>query len=103
MGELGLPTWGIGTLVGLPLTILLFVFVQFMRDEFVSRKRLQDVQKVADSWQHAWEVSQQTNHDVSQLLGQMVVTAQTMEKVLKAMPAQSPGVAEPRSEEDDNS
>lgn len=97
MGELGLPVWGVGTLVGLPLTALLFIFVRYIQGEIVSRKQLEDKQKVADSWQHAWEVSQETNHAVMELLQQLTVTAQTMEKVLKALPPMSDVVDETRS------
>jgi hypothetical protein len=100
MGELGLPVWGVGTLVGLPLTALIFIFVRYIQGEIVSRKQLEDKQKVADSWQHAWEVSQETNHAATDLLKQLTVTAQTMEKVLQALPPVSGLGAETRSEED---
>lgn len=97
MGELGLPVWGIGALVGLPLTVLLFICVRYIQGEIVSRKQLEDKQRVADSWQHAWEVSQETNHAATDLLKQLTITAQTMERVLNALPLTDTEVAEARA------
>jgi hypothetical protein len=58
---------------------------------------LDDKQKVADSWQHAWEVSQETNHAATDLLKQLTITAQTMEKVLNALPPTREEAAKTRS------
>jgi hypothetical protein len=84
LGEI--PLWGQWGLLGFSMGLVLFFMVQFIRGELVSRKQLEDAQRASDSWQHAWEVSQQTNHEVVALLGQLTVTTQTMERVLNALP-----------------
>lgn len=89
MGELGLPVWGVATLVGLPLTVLIFIGIQALRGEFVTRRQLDAVQKIADTFQKAWEVSEQGKHEALALASQLTVTAQTMEKVLNALPLAS--------------
>lgn len=89
MGELGMPVWGIATLAGLPLTLLIFIGIQALRGEFVTRKQLDAVQKIADTFQKAWEVSEQGKHEALALANQLTVTAQTMEKVLNALPLAS--------------
>lgn len=86
MGELGLPTWGVATLVGLPLTILVFLLVQAIRGEFVSRRQMEAVQKVADSWQHAWEVSQQTQADQATALTRMTTLTDVFEHFIESLP-----------------
>lgn len=84
IGEL--PLWGQWGILGLSIGFNIFCLIRYANGLWVARTQLEDVMKSRDMWQHAWEVSQQTNHDVTQLLVQLTVTAQTMEKVLNALP-----------------
>ena len=86
MVGLGLPTWGIATLVGLPLTILLYIMLQFFKGEFVHRRHLESVQKVADSWQHAWDVSQQTQAEQAAAINRMTELSDVFEHFIKSLP-----------------
>lgn len=87
VGEL--PIWGQWGILGLSLGMNLFFLVRYATGQWVARSRLEDEQKNSASWQHAWEVSMETNHAATSLLAQLTVTAQTMEKVLNALPASS--------------
>lgn len=96
-----IPIWGQYGILGFFIGCTIFFATQYFRGEWVNRKQLEDEQKVSNSWREAWGVSQQTNHDTAQLLSQMIITSQTMEKVLKALPPLGPEVVETRSEGDD--
>jgi hypothetical protein len=87
----GIPLVGQLTLVGLSFSLNLFGLVQYIRGELVSRKHVEEVQKMADQWQHAWEVSMQTQAANALALERMTVLADTFEHFLTSLPqAQTP-------------
>jgi hypothetical protein len=81
-----IPIWGQWGLLGLSVSINLFLLTRFAMGLWVSRAQLEQVQKVADTFQQAWSTDQQTKHEAIALTTQLTITAQTMEKVLNALP-----------------
>lgn len=88
-----LPVAGQWTVLGILVGLLVFVVLQIFRGELVPRKQVDQVQKIADTYQRAWENSQQTNVTLSVTLEQftglvarMEPLAETMEHVLESLP-----------------
>lgn len=102
MGILDIPIWGQLSVMGLSLGLNVFFIIQMARGILVPYNRVEDANKNTDRWQHAWEIGEQTKHEATALLGQLTVTALTMEKVMNALPlAQTAQISVVRSEDAD--
>lgn len=93
-----IPIWGQYGLVGLSLSLNIFFIVQFLRGEIVTRKELDQVQRMSDTWQKGWEVSQQNQSLWSELASRFGVVADTMEHLLTSLPP----IAKKKDGEDSN-
>jgi hypothetical protein len=80
------PVWGQWTILGLSLAWNVYVAVRIIIGALVPYNRVEAEQKNTATWVHAWEVSEQTKHEATELARQLLVTTGTMEKVLKALP-----------------
>lgn len=79
---------------GLLVVIVIFFTVQWVRGELVSRKQLEQVQKIAETFREAWEVSERSNDVLresvqgqTEVLNRLLLGQETMVKILKASPA----------------
>lgn len=100
MDMLGIPIWGQMSFLGLSLGLNVFFIIQIARGIIVPYNRVEDANKNTDRWQKAWEIGEQTKHEATALLGQLTITALTMEKVLNALPlAQTAQITVVRSED----
>jgi hypothetical protein len=86
MGLGELPLWGQWSLFGLSLGFNFFFITLYIRGILVSRAQLDQVQKLADTFQAAWAQDQETKHEAIALTALLTTTATTMEKVLNALP-----------------
>lgn len=80
------PLWGSFSIIGVLVGIIVTVLIMFLRGDIVSRKQLDQVQKIADTFQEAWKTEQATKQEAIALSNQLMVVATTMEKVLDALP-----------------
>lgn len=86
MGLEGIPIWGQWGILGLSIGLNIFGAVEFIRGTWTSRKNLDQVQKLADTFQHAWEVSEKKWETVVPTLNNLVVTSDTILRIIEAAP-----------------
>lgn len=86
----GIPVVGQYSIVGLLVGFVVFIVVQIIRGELVPLSRVAQ-------WQKAWEISMQTNKDLAQVASDTKVVAETLTKLVSALPQpQSTEEGEPR-------
>lgn len=98
IGEI--PIWGQWGVLGLSIGINLYFFIRLAIGALVPHQQVDDEKKTSESWRLAWQVSQETSQNAAGLLSQLTVTAQTMEKVLNALPAAQSTGADTRPDEE---
>lgn len=86
MTLLEIPLWGQWGILGMSLGFNLFILVSIVRGVLVPYNRVEDANKNTDRWQQGFENSEQTKHEVIDLMRQLMVTSQTMERILNALP-----------------
>lgn len=86
VGLEGIPIWGQWGILGLSIGLNIFGAVEFIRGTWTSRRNLDQVQKVADTYLHAWEVSEKKWEVVGPTLNNLVVTSDTILRILEAAP-----------------
>lgn len=86
MSESGLSILGQYTPLSISLSLNIFFIISYIKGFLISRAHYQDQVKISDSWQSAWEKSEDTKHDQAELLKKLIVTSDTMERVLNAFP-----------------
>lgn len=72
MGLGDIPLWGQWGLLGLSLGMNIFIAVEFIRGTWTTRKNLDQVQKVADTFKDAWEASDKKWETVGPILNNIV-------------------------------
>lgn len=83
-----LPIWGQFSIVAVLVGIIATVLILFFRGEITSRKQLDQVQKMADTWMHAYEMSEKKWEAVGPTLNNLVVTSDTILHIIQAAPKQ---------------
>lgn len=73
-------------LLAIPLLLLIWVVVQFIRGEWTTRKHIDQVQKMADTFQHAWETSMQADAKRDEQLAKFGALTDTFEHFIKSLP-----------------
>lgn len=81
-----LPVWGQWSVLGILVSIIVFVIILLLKGDLVTRKHVDSVQKTADSWQKAWETSMQVQASMTLVLEKMMTVAETMEHLLVSLP-----------------
>lgn len=85
-----LPITGQWTILGVLVGIIVFILVQFFRGEIVTRKHLDQVQKIADGWRESWGTTMQVQASTITILERMVALADTFEHFLESLPKAPP-------------
>jgi hypothetical protein len=86
VGLEGIPIWGQWGILGLSLGLNIFGAVEFIRGTWTSRRNLDQVQKVADTYLHAWEVSEKKWETVVPTLNNLVVTSDMILRIIESAP-----------------
>jgi hypothetical protein len=86
MTESGLSLVGEYTPLGVSISFNLFFIIMYVKGLLVSRSHYMDQVKISDSWQQAYEKSEDTKRDQGELLKKLIVVSDTMERVLNAFP-----------------
>jgi len=86
VGLEGIPIWGQWGILGLSLGLNIFGAVEFIRGTWTSRRNLDQVQKVADTYLRAWEVSEKKWETVVPTLNNLVVTSDMILRIIESAP-----------------
>lgn len=81
-----IPLWGSFSVLGVSLALNLFLLTQLIRGELATRREMDQVQKTADTFQHAWEIEKQSNEGLVEALNKVVVGMDTVQRMLEAAP-----------------
>lgn len=81
-----LPSWSIAGIAVLLLGLVVWVIRSYVSGDIVTRKDYDAVQKMSDQWQHAWEVSQQTQIELAEVIRTMTILADTLKHFLDSLP-----------------
>ena len=95
------PLIGQLSLLGLSLGLNVTGIILLLRGILATRPQLESVQKMSDTWQHAWEVEKQTNEKQAETLNKLVVIGETSLRILEALPPQMHAPGEYRRGQDD--
>ena len=89
----GIPISGSMSIIGVLLTIISTVIIMLLRGDIATRKEVDQVQKLADTMQKAWETSEHgreiqenTIQGQAEVLNKLVVGQDTILKVMDALP-----------------
>ena len=80
------PVWGQVSLIGILFSVVVTVFILYLRGEIVPRKQLEQVQQMADTFRDAWEVSQTNQQEQIAVIGKLTVAATTLQKIADSWP-----------------
>lgn len=83
---LDIPIWGQWGILGISMGFNIFIAVEFIRGSWTSRRNLDQVQKMADTWQNAYFVSDKKWEAVGPTLNNLVVTSDTILRIIQAAP-----------------
>lgn len=81
-----LPDWGQVSLFSLSLAVNAFFVAAYMRGELVSRKHFEAVQKMADTWQHGWEVSQENETSLRESVSRLSDLTEVFSHFIDSLP-----------------
>lgn len=81
-----IPLWGSFSVIGVLVGIIVTVIVLLFRGDLTTRKHLDQVFKISESWQKAWEVSEQTKQGQAEVLNKLLVGQDTMLRILESRP-----------------
>ena len=81
-----IPVFAQWSILGLSIGMNLFVLVEFIRGTWTTRKNLDQVQRLADTFQKAWEVSEKKWEAVGPVLNNLMVTSDTILHIIQAAP-----------------
>ncbi len=76
----------LGILLGISLGFNIFIIIEFVRGTWTSRKNLDQVQKISDQYQQAWEKAMENQAKSTDILSRLTVVADTIEHFIKSMP-----------------
>jgi hypothetical protein len=85
VGEI--PFWGQWGLLGISISLNVFFMARYSLGEWVSRKQLDQVQKMADTWQHGWEVAQSNQSAAAELLVKLGPLVDSFQHFIESLPA----------------
>lgn len=81
-----LPTWSQVSLAGLSLAFNFYIVIAFIRGDIVPRKQLEQVQKMADTWQHGWEVSQANESRLGTIATNLTGMSDVFQHFIESLP-----------------
>lgn len=81
-----LPTWSQVSIAGLSLAFNFFIVVEFIRGGIVPRKQVEQVQKMADTWQHGWEVSQANETRLGTIATNLTAMSDVFRHFIESLP-----------------
>ena len=89
----GIPIWGSLSIISVLLTVIATIIIMLFRGDIATRKEVDQVQKLADTMQKAWEISEHgreiqenTIQGQAEVLNKLVVGQDTILKVMDALP-----------------
>lgn len=80
-----LPSWSQWSIFGLSFSLNVFLLVQFIRGELVSRKQVDAIERVGQGYQKAWEISENTKQEGADVLKHLVASSDTALQILQAL------------------
>jgi hypothetical protein len=87
MDLISLPLWSQLGILGLSLSLNVFIVIEFVRGTWTSRKNLEDAQKNTETFQKAWEISESTKDGLVDVTNKLLVGQETMLRILQSLPA----------------
>lgn len=81
-----LPTWSQVSIAGLSLAFNFFIAVELIRGNLVPRKQVEQVQKMADTWQHGWEVSQANEARLGAIATNLTAMSDVFQHFIESLP-----------------
>lgn len=81
-----LPIWGQLSIIGVLVSIIVTVFIMYIRGDIVSRKAVDQAQKMADTFQEAWATSHAAYLGLVEPISKMVTGQETILRILEATP-----------------
>jgi hypothetical protein len=81
-----LPDWTQLSMFALSVVVNGFFVIKWVNGGFVSRKEVDQVQKMADTWQHGWETSQNNFAVLTGLVNELTPIADTLKKFISSLP-----------------
>lgn len=81
-----IPLWGEYGVLGLSLGLNIFVVVSLLRGILATRPQLDAIQKVADSWQQAYQDSMANQKDNALTMEELAVLTKTFSHFLESLP-----------------
>lgn len=88
-----IPVWGEWSILGLSLGFNLWIAVQYVLGKIPTQASItqanqttEQALKMADTWQHAWEISESRNDKMAESLEKIVVMGETTLRLLEARP-----------------
>jgi len=83
---IGIPLYGQLGILGLSLSLNIFIVVEFVRGTWTSRKNLEDARENTKIFQSAWEISESTNDGLVDVTNKLLVGQDTMLHILQSIP-----------------
>lgn len=84
-----LPVAPVATIIGFLLTVIGWVLFLILTGRLVTRSQLEDAQKNADRFEHAWQISQETQSGSHEVLSKLGVLTTTFAHYLDSLPRNS--------------
>lgn len=81
-----LPDWTQWSILALSVIINAFFVIKWVNGSIVSRKEVEQVQKMADTWQHGWETSQNNFLVLTELVKELTPITDTLKKFITSLP-----------------
>lgn len=81
-----IPLWGQLGIAGVPLLLIVWVIYAILKGDLVTRKHVEQVQAMADTYLKAFQVAQETTEKQAALLKSLTATSETMAHLIEALP-----------------
>lgn len=81
-----LPLWSQWGIMGVLVAVIVYVAIEFIRGDITTRKHLEQVQKLADTFKDAWVADQQIKADLASAVARMETLSDTFEHFINSLP-----------------
>lgn len=86
-----LPVIGEYSIMGFLLTIIIWFIYAILTGRLVPRRTLEDEKETTNTFKAAWETEREVTEGLSDLVKDLTVVGENMEKVLNALPSHDGG------------
>lgn len=81
-----LPIWSQWGITGVLIVVLVYIAVEFIRGNLATRKQVDQVQRMADTFKDAWIAEQQVKTDLADAVMRLTDVADIIEHFIKSLP-----------------